>query len=142
MKRTRNILLTVYWTAIAIALLTVGLYETGILEEGYRACDKQTEFVVTTFMELLTLVCIPTALRLFKFAAVARRLQTDYQRLALLRLLMLAVPLVANTLLYYIYMSTPFGYLAIIILISLTFVYPSVARCIAETTTQEEDEKI
>ena len=38
-----------------------------------------------------------------------------------------------NTVLYYLFMNTTFGYMAIILAICLPFVYPSEARCEAET---------
>jgi hypothetical protein len=55
-----------------------------------------------------------------------------------LRLSMLEVPLLANTLFYYIYMNTTFGYMAIILLICLAFVYPSMNRCLADVENTEE----
>ncbi|MBQ8712837.1 MAG: hypothetical protein IJ551_08505 [Prevotella sp.] len=54
-----------------------------------------------------------------------------------LRLIMLEVPMLVNTLLYYAYANTAFGYMAIIIAITLPFVYPSMNRCMAETTEEE-----
>jgi hypothetical protein len=51
----------------------------------------------------------------------------------LIRLLMLLVPLWADTLLYYLYMNTTFGYLGIILALCLPFVYPSMNRCETET---------
>jgi hypothetical protein len=55
----------------------------------------------------------------------------------LLRLLILEVPMVVNTYLYYIYMNTTFGYMAIIGLLCLPFVFPTMSRCQAEV----EDDK-
>ena len=46
---------------------------------------------------------------------------------------MLLLPLWADTLLYYLYMNTTFGYLGIILVLCLPFVYPSESRCEAET---------
>ena len=40
--------------------------------------------------------------------------------------------MVANTFLYYIYMNVAFGYMAIILLLSLYFVLPTMARCEVE----------
>ena len=54
----------------------------------------------------------------------------------MLRLLILEVPMVIDTLLYYIYMNTTFGYLAIILLLCLPFVFPSLNRCLAETSEE------
>ena len=55
------------------------------------------------------------------------------------RLLILEAPMVVNTLLYYIYMNATYGYLAIILLLCLPFVFPTENRCIAETTEEEEE---
>jgi len=103
------------------------------------ACDTQAEFMVSTLMELLTLACIPTALRLFKIPKVRNSLRDEYIRWALVRIMLLGLPLMVNTLLYYMYMATQFGYLAIIILVSMVFVYPSKARC--ETENEERGEE-
>lgn len=145
MRHTRNVLLSAFIAAIAIAVALVAVFESGLADVGIKACDGRTEFFVTTFMELLTLACIPTALRLFKMHSVAERLNHDgfaaLLPLGLLRIAMLGLPLVANTLLYYMYMATPFGYMAILLLISMVFVYPSMGRCESETDTKEEDVK-
>ena len=50
-----------------------------------------------------------------------------------IRLLTLEVPMLVDTLLYYIYMNTTFGYLGIILALCLPFVYPSLSRCEDET---------
>ena len=82
------------------------------------------------------------ALRLFRFSAVARQLTTTYAllRWGTLRLLMLCVPMVANTLLYYLYMNVAFGYMGIILLLCLAFVLPTKARCDAEVKTGNDNE--
>lgn len=119
----------------------VVVFETGIAEAGLLSGDGQAEFTVTTVMELLTLIAIPTALRLFKCASVAHSLASEgaaaLSRWGTVRIAMLGVPLVLNTLLYYMYMATPFGYMAIILLICMVFVYPSAGRCEAETRGEE-----
>ena len=56
----------------------------------------------------------------------------------MLRLLILEVPMVSNTYLYYMYMNATFGYLAIILLLCLPFVFPTQSRCIAETTEEDK----
>jgi hypothetical protein len=54
----------------------------------------------------------------------------------IIRLLILEVPMLIDTLLYYIYMNTTFGYLGIMLLLCLPFVFPSVGRCLAETSEE------
>lgn len=131
-----------FYSAIIIAAVTSALFECDIIDTGDLARYGTSEYVVATIMELLTLAVVPVALRMFKFEAVARSLRANgaeaLRRWGLLRISMLGLPLVANTLLYYIYMATPFGYMAIILLISMVFVYPSLGRCMAETEKIEE----
>ena len=136
MKKIRNLLLTIFVGTLCLAVCIVVLFETDVLECGLLATEKQSEFLWTTLMELITLATAFLALRLFKFEKVHRDL-TERRGQALcqwgvVRLLMLTVPLLANTLLYYIYMNPTFGYLAIILVLCLPFVYPSESRCQAE----------
>lgn len=142
MKQVKNTLTLVFWTALTLAVLLVIVYETDMLEPGVMAgTSANGEFVLTTLMELLTLASVPLALKLFRFKKVHNDLMTrkaDALRTwGLLRLGLLGGLLVVNTLLYYIYMNTAFGYMALILVVCLPFVYPSTDRCIAET---EEDE--
>ena len=136
MKKIRNLLLTIFVGTLCLAVCIVVLFETDVLECGLLATEKQSEFLWTTLMELITLATAFLTLRLFKFEKVHRDL-TERRGQALcqwgvVRLLMLTVPLLANTLLYYIYMNPTFGYLAIILVLCLPFVYPSEGRCQAE----------
>lgn len=139
MKQVRLTLTILFWTILALALITVVLFETGILEFGYYASDQvQAEFLLTIMMEILTLAAIPLALKLFKFKSVradliARKAEA-LRKWGLLRLLLLLVPLLVNTLLYYAYANTTFGYMAIILCLTLPFVYPGKERCESEVT--------
>lgn len=138
MKNVKNTLTVLLWTVLALALIVVVLFETDVLMFGYYAgSGEQAEFLLTTMMELLTLAVIPLALKLFKFPRVhadlvSRKAET-LRKWGLLRLLMLLVPLLVNTLLYYAYANVAFGYMAIILVIVLPFVYPSMERCQSET---------
>ncbi len=142
MKRISNILKIELWLSVAVAIILVVLYENALLLAGDCVGDAGVEFVVTSMMELLTVCAIPVAMRLFRFSSVRRRLVagTDRQRLwwASLRLMMLCVPMVANTLFYYWFgFKVAFGYMAIIGLVSLSFVYPSRTRCETEFTQEQ-----
>ena len=53
-------------------------------------------------------------------------------RFGMTRLLALCLPMVINTILYYLYMNVAFGYLAIVLLLALTFIVPTKARCESE----------
>ena len=122
---------------IGITVVLVVLFETDVLPSGLMATEKQTEFRLTTLMELLTLASVYMSLRLFKFDKVHQELVTrkadGLRRWGLIRLAILLLPMPLNTVLYYLFMNTTFGYMAIILAICLPFVYPSEARCEAET---------
>ena len=75
MKRTYNVLNTIFIASLCISASMVLLFETDILPDG--VCHTATgaaEFVWATVMELLTICVIPVALRLFRFGSIARRL--------------------------------------------------------------------
>ena len=145
MKKISKQLTFVYILLAAIALAIVALYELDVLESGVLADSKQTEFVALTVMELTSLAAAFIGLRLFKFRMIHNELVTNEEpamlKWGLLRLLILEVPMIVNTYLYYIYMNTTFGYLAIILLLCLPFVMPTESRCLAETSEEETTEK-
>ena len=126
-KKLQLLLQLVFWVPVAVVLLTVGLGEADILPVGVLAEDKEAEFVLASIMEVLTIVAIPLALKLFKLKPIAARLATTTGVSALR--LWGVVRLVS----YYLFMWVGFAYLAIILLLSLFFVYPSLSRCYNET---------
>lgn len=130
---------------IADALLMVVVYETGILTPGALGGDKTAEFPVLTVMELITVGIIPLALYLFRIPSVNQALmeqpEESMRKWGLVRILMIGLTMVVNTLLYYMFMNASFGYLAIICLLAMAFVYPSVQRCKQETTPEDIKEE-
>jgi len=138
MKKVSKQLLVFYTFQVALALVFVVLFETDVLPVGIKADDKQSEFVLTALMEIISLAAAFLGLRLFKFKAIhndlVRRKETAMWKWGMTRLLILEAPMVVNTLLYYIYMNTTFGYLGIILLLCLPFVFPSLSRCQDETS--------
>ena len=140
MKKVSKQLMMIYVLLVVVALAIVALYESGLLESGALADSKQTEFVAMTAMELTTLCAAFLGLRLFKFSKIHAELVSQQEpamlKWGMLRLLILEVPMVCNTYLYYIYMNPTFGYLAIILLLCLPFVFPTLNRCLAETTSE------
>ena len=54
----------------ALTLAVIVLYETDILESGILAEEKQSEFLLTALMELVSLGAAFLGLRLFKFRIV------------------------------------------------------------------------
>ena len=113
-------------------MVIAALYELDILPSGMMTGRPQDEFLSTISMELITIVFIPVALRLFKTKDVEKRLEEGnikaFRKWGLVRILMITVPLVLNTLLYYSFMNTTFGYMALILLICLPFIYPAVRK--------------
>ena len=132
MKKTVNILRTLFIVSVGIAVVVAALYELDILPTGVLADRPQDEFLCTIAMELVTIVFIPIALRLFKTKDVDRRLDEGdiktFKTWSIVRILMITVPLLMNTLLYYIFMNTAFGYMALILLICLPFIYPATRK--------------
>ena len=137
MKETKNLLMGVFVAGIVLPLTIVCLYEAEVVVPGLFATDKQSEFLMTFLMELMTLGCAFMALRLFKFEKIHQELISGkavaLRKWGAIRLVLLLFPLWADTLLYYLYMNTTFGYLGIILVLCLPFVYPSESRCEAET---------
>ena len=64
------------FSMIGITVVLIVLFETDVLPSGLMATEKQTEFLLTTLMELLTLASVYMALRLFKFDKVHQDLVT------------------------------------------------------------------
>ena len=140
MFKTTNILLFTLWGMISAALIIILVYETSLSQPGTLADKKRIEFFSAVGMELIALGSIPLALRLFKFKKIAydlvNRKEHALLQWGLLRMLMLCVPVISNLILYYLFLNPTFAYLALIHAISLMFVYPTMDRCIAETTQQ------
>ena len=132
MNKTISLLRTVLIANVGVAVVIAAFYELDILPSGILAGRPQDEFLSTISMELITIVFIPVALRLFKTKDVEKRLEEGnikaFRKWGLVRILMITVPLVLNTLLYYSFMNTTFGYMALILLICLPFIYPAVRK--------------
>lgn len=144
MEKTIKSLKTTFWGFIAVALLIVLLHECSVFIPGGLQMSDQAQFAVLTFMELLSLAVIPLALYLPKFKAISQRLRQGgtkaVRQVETLRLCLLGLPLVANTLLYYISgLNVAYGYMAIILVIVMPFVYPSKERLRIDTSSESTD---
>ena len=141
MKKTQQILMAMFVGILVLAAIIVVVYETNILSHGGNVLSKESEFINVAIMEVATLACVFLALRLFKFKQIHQALVTEKApallKFGIIRLILLELPMLSNTLFYYMYMNTTFGYLAIILLLCLPFVVPTMNRCIAETTEDE-----
>lgn len=131
--------MTIFLTAIAVGLVIVVLFENDLLSCGIMISDdKSVEFVVATIMELLTICVIPVALKLFRFKRIGKLLTSAeaLSKWGTIRLLMLCVPMIVNTVFYYMFMNVAFGYMGIIIFLCLFFVVPTKERCRSEIKTE------
>ena len=137
-KKTRNLLMMLFSGALLIAALLYVLGEFLHVDMGiFAKADKEQRFICSTVMILLTISLLPLSLRLFKFKRVSDDLQ-QHQASALarwgtLRLIMLGLLLVTNTFLYYAFeLEASYGYLAVVTLLCMPFVIPTMSRCEAE----------
>lgn len=144
MKQVRTILLAEFWAPIAICLALIVIYENEWLLPGDFAGDKTLEYHVAIAMELITICLIPLALRLFKFKKVKADISVDpvagMRKWGSWRTDMLTIPMMLNCWCYYLFMSTTFGYMGIIGLLCLAFVYPSKARMEQESEIGSAEE--
>lgn len=138
METIQKKLQLIFWIPIVLSAIIIVSGELDIIPNGILANDKQVEFVIMSMMEILTIIAIPVALKLFKFKAIiANKLASDtllhFERWGIVRLCLLNVPMVINLVCYYLFVGAGFGYLSIILFLSLFFVYPSLSRCYNET---------
>ena len=141
-KQVQRILMTNFFFMLIVSLLLVALYETEILTPMEKlGADASLMFGIMVVMELLTIVVIPMALKLFSLKMIRRKLVAQKGDALLVwgttRINMLCLPMLINTFMYYQTMAPAFGYMAIILMLCLFFVYPSMERCTDETSEEE-----
>lgn len=143
-KQVQRILLTNFLFMVVVALLLVALYETEVLTPTDMSADATLMFGILTLMELVTILVIPMALKLFALKAIRRKLVSGKGDALLFwgtaRINMLCLPMLVNTFMYYQTMSPAFGYMAIILFLCLFFIYPSIGRCETETEDVDSEE--
>ena len=125
---------------IMAILFEFDMLPCGILEE-----NRKTEFGVAILLEMITICVIPLALWMFKMGRIHQALvkgkEKALARWGTIRLLLLCIPFVANALCYWLFMAPTFAYMAIMLFISLFFIFPSMERCVVETTETQETGK-
>lgn len=141
-NKIRNILKGVMYGSMAIMAAIIMLFESETLLPGAIEKGSQADFILVSLLEIITICTIPVALRLFKWNFVQSEIEADAAkgllRWGLVRMLLICVPMIVNTLLYYVVsINTTFGYMAIIGLICLVFINPTKRRCMAETEKQQ-----
>ncbi len=141
-KQVQRILMTNFLFMLLVAFLLVVLYETEILTANDIAANQTMMFGILVVMELTTILVIPMALKLFSLKVIRRKLLAEKGDALLfwgtMRINMLCLPMLINTFMYYQTMLPAFGYMAIILVLCLFFVYPSIGRCIEETSEEGE----
>ena len=139
MKETQRKLLIAFFAPVIMAVAIIVLYETECLMPG-NLPDPTVNFLAGTVMVLLTMGSIPFALYMFRIPKIHKQLTEDAQKapqrlllFGLLRIMMLAAPMVVNIWFYYFFsFTTSYFYMAVILFLSMFFIYPSMDRCIAE----------
>ena len=146
MKKTRNLLMTIFSGALLLATLLYILGEFLNVDMGiFAETTREQRFICSTVMILLTIALLPLSLRLFKFGFIHRQLvslrESALLKWGIVRMSVLGVLLVSNTLLYYMYAYEPaFGYLAVMVLLIMPFILPTMSRCQAETEEEKAEE--
>lgn len=142
MEKVSKILQIQFWTGIALSLLLVVAFETELLPSGILSDKEFAEVMLLFILEPLSLAAIFGALFLFRIrkvdADLKRRKEAAVLSWGTLRTSLLTVPLVTDTLLYYLFMNTSFGYLAIMVVLAMFFIYPNLSRCQADVEIVEE----
>lgn len=123
----RSIQTIAFWLFLLVAAVIAALCETGMVVLYSSVGDTEQYWTVLS-MELITIVLLPMAAFLLKMHGVRADIKkhgaTALLRWSLLRLCMVGLPLVANTVLYYVFVNVSFGYLAIMGAIFMAFVRP------------------
>lgn len=146
MKKTRNLLMTIFSGALLLATLLYILGEFLNVDMGiFAETTREQRFICSTVMILLTIALLPLSLRLFKFKRISNDLQERkapaLAKWGTLRLCVMGALLVVNTFHYYAFEMEPsYGYLAVVTLLCMPFVIPTMSRCEEEVKTPEIQE--
>lgn len=136
MKKIQKSLLLEFYSIIIITLILVIVFEFELLMPITLPDNNGLEFAITTAMELITICFLPLTLKLFKFKIIHNILKNAPEKLLLwanVRLFIFGFLVIFNTLFYYTFMNVAFAYMAIISLLCMFFIYPSMQRCNSET---------
>ena len=118
---------------ILTPILVAIIFESGFVElHSLLGSDALVTYCMQMVGIVLTIGIIPFALKMMKLSFVKRRIQLseqEYLRWSIIRIAILGVPLIYNTLAYYLLEFEPTcGYLALIVLVAFCFVWPSDGR--------------
>lgn len=137
MKKVKKILLVEFAAILVVAALVILVFEVNVVWPGALAGQTKTDFFVECGMVLLTIVMIPFALRLFKMKKIEsilfQKKEVALKKWGSIRIMMLGLPMIANILCYYLFVNPGYSYLALILFLSMMFVFPTLEKCYAET---------
>lgn len=126
-----------------IAFSIIVLFETGILSEGELAGHAQLEFFLETGAIILTLLIIPFSLKQFgqKLNYIRELTLLDaikaYRKWNTVRLLIFAIIIWGNLILYYVTLNNIGGLCALISSAAALYYLPSKKRVINELNIEE-----
>ena len=141
-KRTHKVLMAEALAFILLSVLVAIVFESNLLVPGMLTVNAEVMYNVMMFMELVTICAIPVALKMFSIKFIRRRLSaegsTALLKWGMLRILLIGLPMLVNTISYYLFMSVAFAYMAGIGLLCFSFIYPSKDRCMDETKQSDK----
>lgn len=121
-----------YISWFVLCILLVVLFETGVFMEGVAVGEKSTEYILSNYLIVSTLLSVPLVLKLPVLPVVMRRLarsdgegERNYKKMSLLRITWLGIILLQEIIGYYLFMAAAFFYLGLIVVVALFFVWPS-----------------
>lgn len=132
--QNKNILLlrSVFCTELVTTALLVGIFETDLLPVGTLPLDKSQEYILSMVGVVLTIIGIPLALKLMTLKPVRAQISVSEQRYvtwSMVRIALLGIPLLYNTLMYYLLgFNTTCCYLALMCVVAFIFIWPSQER--------------
>ncbi len=143
MEQIRKTLLTLLGTFLFVLISIVVVYELALVLPGSLSGDNSLTYV-QFIMQPLVLLLIPLALYLFKFPRVSKSVTNPesykgFRLWACVRICLLCIPIILNIFFYYIYgEEVGFFYLALILMISIFFIYPTKDRCESERNFRKD----
>lgn len=142
LRHTQRRLLATACILLGATAATVALCESTLVVPGACAADTTLQYAALMVMELLTICTIPAALKMFSMKSIKKRLADGghkaLARWGTLRILLIGLPMLANTIMYYAFMAVAFAYMALIGVLCFSFVFPTKTRCIDDIQTQEQ----
>ncbi len=115
-------------------LSIAALGEFGILPVGI--VPEESIYLFQIIACLLTVICVPVALKLFSWSQIRCRIASnpqEYQNWGTIRLQLLFFPMFIDIFFHYLLMDMSLFYLALICAVAALYVWPSKARMMQET---------